>query len=116
METICYRRRASVVPTQGNNVLEGASRRPLQTVTCSRLQVHGTLVLVVVLAVQYARAAEPLPGDLEQLATEKSCYLCHRARPDTNLNLREDRVKGSPEARFRKARARDVRVRGSRVR
>jgi len=71
------------VPTQGNNVLEGASRRPLQTVTCSRLQVHGTLVLVVVLAVQYARAAEPLPGDLEQLATEKSCYLCHRARPDT---------------------------------
>jgi hypothetical protein len=37
----------------------------------------------------------------------------NRAKPDTNLNLRESRVKGSPEARFRKQRAKRTRVRGS---
>ncbi len=36
----------------------------------------------------------------------------NRAKPDTNIELREDIVKGSPESRFRKARARSVRVRG----
>jgi len=37
----------------------------------------------------------------------------NRAKPDTNFNLRESLVKGSPEARFRKARAKNTRVRGS---
>ena len=37
----------------------------------------------------------------------------NRAKPDTNFNLRESLVKGSPEARFRKARAKNLRVRGS---
>jgi len=37
----------------------------------------------------------------------------NRAKPDTNFNLREALLKGSPEARFRKARARSARVRGS---
>jgi hypothetical protein len=37
----------------------------------------------------------------------------NRAKPDTNFNLRESLVKGSPEARFRKARAKHTRVRGS---
>lgn len=37
----------------------------------------------------------------------------NRARPDTNLNLKEERQKGSPENRFRKARTRSVRVRGT---
>lgn len=36
----------------------------------------------------------------------------NRLKPDTNLNLREERQKGSPENRFRKARARRARVRG----
>ena len=38
----------------------------------------------------------------------------NRVKADTNLNLREERVKGSPESRYRKARASRVRVRGSR--
>lgn len=37
----------------------------------------------------------------------------NRSKPDTNFNLRESLVKGSPEARFRKARAKNTRVRGS---
>jgi hypothetical protein len=36
----------------------------------------------------------------------------NRSKPDTNFNLREALVKGSPEARFRKARAKNTRVRG----
>ena len=37
----------------------------------------------------------------------------NRLKTDTNLNLRESLVKGSPEARFRKARAKSSRVRRS---
>ena len=37
----------------------------------------------------------------------------NRGKADTNLNLREERAKGSPESRFRKARAKSSRVRGS---
>ena len=36
----------------------------------------------------------------------------NRAKPDTNFNLREEMVKGSPESRFRKARTQAARVRG----
>jgi hypothetical protein len=36
----------------------------------------------------------------------------NRAKPDTNFNLREEMVKGSPESRFRKAQTRAVVVRG----
>ncbi len=42
-------------------------------------------------------------------STRKSA---NRAKPDTNFNLREQRQKGSPEARFRRAAARAGRVRG----
>jgi hypothetical protein len=42
-------------------------------------------------------------------STRKSA---NRSKPDTNLNLRENMVKGSPEARFRKADAASDRVRG----
>lgn len=37
----------------------------------------------------------------------------NRMKPDTAFNLTESKVKGSPEARFRKARAAALRVRGS---
>lgn len=37
----------------------------------------------------------------------------NRLKSDTNLNLREERVKGSPENRYRKTRAKAARVRGS---
>ena len=37
----------------------------------------------------------------------------NRAKPDTNFNLREALIKGSPEARFRKAKAKRTRVRSS---
>jgi len=37
----------------------------------------------------------------------------NRAKPDTTFNLVESLVKGSPEARFRKANARSLRIRGS---
>jgi hypothetical protein len=36
----------------------------------------------------------------------------NRSKPDTNLNLREARQKGSPENRFAKAQARATRARG----
>lgn len=39
----------------------------------------------------------------------------NRAKPDSNLVLREGRRKGSPENRARKARARTRRVRGARA-
>ena len=61
----------------------------------------------------WARERPSPEGRVSRKSTRASA---NRARPDTNLNLREDRVKGSPEARFHKAQARDVRVRGSRVR
>jgi hypothetical protein len=38
----------------------------------------------------------------------------NRMKPDSPLNIRESLVKGSPEAKARKARAQSVRVRGSR--
>jgi hypothetical protein len=37
----------------------------------------------------------------------------NRAKPDASLNILESLVKGSPEARFRKASAKGKRVRGS---
>jgi hypothetical protein len=38
----------------------------------------------------------------------------NRMKTDSALNIRESLIKGSPEAKFRKARAQGVRVRGSR--
>jgi len=58
----------------------------------------------------WARERPSLEGRASRKSTRKSA---NRAKPDTNLNLREERVKGSPESRFRKARARNSRVRGS---
>jgi len=43
------------------------------------LRLWGALVLFLI--GQLARAAEPAPRDMEQLATDKDCYLCHRAEP-----------------------------------
>jgi hypothetical protein len=39
----------------------------------------------------------------------------NRAKTDTSFNLREALVKGSPEARFRKAKAKRTRVRSSKT-
>jgi hypothetical protein len=57
-------------------------------------------------------AMEPVPeqGRPSRKSTRKSA---NRAKPDTNLNLREARQKRSPEQTYRKARAQRTRVRGS---
>ena len=58
----------------------------------------------------YAFEAPAADGRRSRKSTRGSA---NRAKPDTNLNLRESRVKGSPESRFRKARDKSTRVRGS---
>lgn len=58
----------------------------------------------------YAAEAPPKTGRPSRKSSRKGA---NRSKPDTNLNLREERQKSSPEARFRKDSARAVRVRGS---
>jgi len=58
----------------------------------------------------YALESPAADGRRSRKSTRGSA---NRAKPDTNFNLRESLVKGSPEARFRKARAKKTRVRGS---
>jgi hypothetical protein len=60
----------------------------------------------------YAREAPSIGGRASRKSSRSSA---NRSKPDTNLNLREERDKRSPENRFRKARARGSRVRGSRA-
>ena len=52
----------------------------------------------------------PRAGKPSRKSTRKSA---NRAKPDVGLTATEATKKGSPEARFRKARARATRVRGS---
>jgi hypothetical protein len=56
-------------------------------------------------ALEPKRAGRP-----SRKSTRKSA---NRSKPDTNLTLREGRTKGSPEARARKANAKQVKARGS---
>lgn len=58
----------------------------------------------------YALEAPSKKGRVSRKSTRASA---NRAKPDSNLVLREERRKGSPENRSRKARARSRRVRGS---
>jgi hypothetical protein len=58
----------------------------------------------------YAFESPAADGRRSRKSTRSSA---NRSKPDTNFNLRESLVKGSPEARFRKARAKNTRVRGS---
>src|SRR5690242_6141841 len=53
----------------------------------------------------YARETPSPRGRVSRKPTRASA---NRAKPDTNLNLREERDKRSPENRFRKARARSA--------
>ena len=55
-------------------------------------------------------AIEPASDQPSRKSTRKSA---NRAKPDTNLILREELQKGSPEAKARKAKAQVTRVRGS---
>jgi len=48
-------------------------------VTRFRLRLLGVFVVLVI--GHRAQAAGPSKPDMERLATEKSCYLCHSARP-----------------------------------
>jgi len=57
----------------------------------------------------YAIERPSMKGRTSRKSTRDSA---NRAKPDTNFNLREEMVKGSPESRFRKARAQAGRVRG----
>jgi uncharacterized protein len=58
----------------------------------------------------YAREVPTGGGRPSRKSTRSSA---NRVKPDANLNLREERQKGSPENLFRKSRARSARVRGS---
>ena len=55
-------------------------------------------------------ALEETSGQPSRKSTRKSA---NRAKPDASLNLREALQKGSPEAKFRKAKAQGRRVQGS---
>lgn len=55
-------------------------------------------------------AIEPASDKPSRKSTRKSA---NRSKPDTNLNLRENLQKGSPEAKFRKEKAQTTKVRGS---
>lgn len=55
-------------------------------------------------------AIEPESEQPSRKSTRKSA---NRSKPDTNLNLRENLQKGSPEAKARQAKARVTKVRGS---
>jgi len=59
----------------------------------------------------YALEAPSKDGRVSRKSTRSSA---NRAKPDSNLTLREQRQKGSPTARARKARARASRVRAHR--
>lgn len=61
-------------------------------------------------AASYALEAPSKAGRSSRKSTRSSA---NRAKPDTNLTLREGRSKGSAANRSRKARARTTRVRGS---
>jgi hypothetical protein len=58
----------------------------------------------------YALEVPSKDGRASRKSTRSSA---NRAKADSNLNLREERRKGSPENRARKAQARAGRVRGS---
>jgi hypothetical protein len=58
----------------------------------------------------YALEAPTAEGQSSRKSTRSSA---NRAKPDTNLNLREVRRNGSPENRFRKDKTRGSRVRGT---
>jgi len=58
----------------------------------------------------YAAEAPSEAGRSSRKSTRSSA---NRAKPDTNLTLREQRTKGSPAARYRKDSARRKRVRGA---
>jgi hypothetical protein len=66
-------------------------------------------------AAAHATAALEAPAANGRRSRKSTRGSANRAKPDTNFNLRESLVKGSPEARFRKARAKKLRVRGSTV-
>jgi hypothetical protein len=57
----------------------------------------------------YALEGPSKEGKASRKSTRGSA---NRSRPDTNMNLREEMTKGSPESRFRKARAKSAHVRG----
>ena len=60
----------------------------------------------------YALEAPAADGHRSRKSTRASA---NRVKPDTSFNLRESLVKGSPEQKYRKARAKSTRVRGSKV-
>jgi hypothetical protein len=87
------RKKARPQPTKKKTAAEGRPAQP-------RRAAHAT----------YALEAPAADGRRSRKSTRGGA---NRAKPDTNFNLRESLVKGSPEARFRKARAKKTRVRGS---
>ena len=57
----------------------------------------------------YAEEPKREHGPPSRKSSRKSA---NRSKPDSNLNLREEMQKGSPESTFRKTRAKRSRVRG----
>jgi hypothetical protein len=62
-----------------------------------------------------ASYALEVPSQESHASRKSTRSSANRAKPDANLNLREERAKGAPTNRSRKARARATRVRGSPV-
>jgi hypothetical protein len=65
-------------------------------------------------AARKATYAIELPSKAGKASRKSTRGSAKRAKADTNLNLREERTKTSPKARFGKARAGRARVRASR--
>ena len=57
------------------------------------------------------KAAAPAKPKSARASSKRRDARKARTKPDTNLNLREEMVKGSPDQRYRKARAKGSRVR-----
>jgi hypothetical protein len=64
---------------------------------------------------RHASYALELPAADGRRSRKSTRDSANRAKPDTSFNLREALVKGSPEARFRKANAKRTRVRASKA-
>jgi len=65
-------------------------------------------------AARKASYALDVPSKAGVASRKSSRAAANRIKPDANLNLREERQKGSPTSRYRKTRAKGMRVRGTR--
>lgn len=104
--------RAEQFRTEEQRRASRAQSRPAARKKTTRAASAATKPAKVPSHATYAFEAPTADGRRSRKSTRASA---NRAKPDTNFNLRESMVKGSPEARYGKARAKTTRVRGSKV-